>query len=110
MSDLKSLYQAVLKLLLALGLTLCDAQAAQRQSPNVLFIAIDDLNDWGISAMNGRKQVHTPNLDRLAQWGTLFVNAHCAAPACNPSRTAVLTGIAPYRSGVYNNSHDWRVN
>ena len=110
MTDLKSLYQAALKLLLALGLTLCDAQAAQRQSPNVLFIAIDDLNDWGISAMNGRKQVHTPNLDRLAQWGTLFVNAHCAAPACNPSRTAVLTGIAPYRSGVYNNSHDWRVN
>jgi arylsulfatase A-like enzyme len=85
-------------------------RAAVPQKPNILFIAIDDLNDWGLAALNGRKAVHTPNLDRLAARGMLFVNAHCAAPACNPSRTAILTGVAPYRSGVYNNSHDWRVN
>ncbi|SVB87029.1 uncharacterized protein METZ01_LOCUS239883, partial [marine metagenome] len=75
--------------------------------PNVLFIAVDDLNDW-VNCMGGRKGVHTPNFDRLATRGTLFTNAHCAAPACNPSRVAVMTGVAPSSSGVYNNGQDWR--
>jgi arylsulfatase A-like enzyme len=78
--------------------------------PNILFVAIDDLNDWGVTALSGRQGVHTPNLDRLAAQGMLFLNANCAAPACNPSRTAILTGVAPHSSGVYNNSCDWRVN
>jgi arylsulfatase A-like enzyme len=78
--------------------------------PNILFIAIDDLNDWGVSDLQGRRGVLHPNLDRLATRGTLFLNAHCAAPSCNPSRTAILTGVAPYRSGVYHNNHDWRLN
>ena len=75
--------------------------------PNVLFIAVDDLNDW-VNCMGGRKGVHTPNLDRLAARGVLFTNAHCAAPSCNPSRVAMMTGVAPYSSGVYNNGQDWR--
>ena len=53
------------------------------KSPNVLFIAIDDLNDW-IGCLGGHPQAKTPNLDRLAASGTLFTNAHCPAPACNP--------------------------
>ena len=76
-------------------------------SPNVLFIAVDDLNDW-VNCMGGRREVHTPNLDRLAKRGMLFTNAHCAAPACNPSRVAIMTGVAPSSSGVYNNGQDWR--
>ena len=80
---------------------------AKEQPPNVLFIAVDDLNDW-VNCMGGRKGVHTPNLDRLAARGTLFTNAHCAAPSCNPSRVAVMTGVAPSSSGVYNNGQDWR--
>ena len=81
--------------------------SAKEPSPNVLFIAVDDLNDW-VNCMGGRKGVHTPNLDRLAARGTLFTNAHCSAPACNPSRVAVMTGVAPASSGVYNNGQDWR--
>ena len=77
------------------------------QQPNVLFIAIDDLNDW-VNCMGGRSGVHTPHLDRLAKRGVLFTNAHCAAPACNPSRVAIMTGVAPASSGVYNNGQDWR--
>ena len=71
------------------------------QQPNVLFIAIDDLNDW-VNCMGGRSGVHSPHLDRLAKRGVLFTNAHCAAPACNPSRVAIMTGVAPASSGVYN--------
>ena len=75
--------------------------------PNVLFIAVDDLNDW-VNCMGGRKGVLTPNIDRLAARGVLFTNAHCSAPSCNPSRVAVMTGVAPWSSGIYNNGQDWR--
>lgn len=81
------------------------ASAAER--PNVLFIAIDDLNDW-IGCMGGHPQTRTPNLDRLAERAVLFSNAHCAAPACNPSRCALLNGIRPHQSGVYLNPQPWR--
>lgn len=47
-------------------------------------------------------------MDRLAERGVLFTNAHCAVPACNPSRTALLTGVSPFVSGVYYNKQDWR--
>lgn len=47
-------------------------------------------------------------MDRLANQSTLFYQAHCASPACQPSRTALLTGIQPYHSGVYGNRDRWR--
>jgi arylsulfatase A-like enzyme len=75
--------------------------------PNVLFISLDDLNDW-IGCLGGHPQAHTPNLDRLASTGVLFTNAHCPAPACNPSRTAIMTGIPPYQSGLYDNRQKMR--
>jgi arylsulfatase A-like enzyme len=75
--------------------------------PNVLFIAVDDLNDW-INCLGGRRGVHTPNLDQLAKRGVLFTNAHCAAPSCNPSRVAMMTGVAPSSSGIYHNGQEWR--
>ncbi|HUW60298.1 MAG TPA: sulfatase [Candidatus Bathyarchaeia archaeon] len=75
--------------------------------PNVLFMAIDDLNDW-IGCLGGHPDVKTPHLDALAARGVLFSNAHCAAPACNPSRAALMTGIRPSTSGVYINSQPWR--
>ena len=59
------------------------AGARQLEKPNVLFIAVDDLNDW-IGRLGGHPQSLTPNIDRLADRGALFTNAHCAAPACNP--------------------------
>jgi len=68
--------------------------------PNILFISIDDLNDW-VACLGGHSQVKTPQMDRLARRGTLFTNAHCQAPLCNPSRTSVLTGLRPSTTGVY---------
>ena len=73
------------------------------KKPNVLFIVIDDLNDW-VGCLKGHPQAKTPNIDRLARSGTLFTRAYCAAPACLPSRAATMTGVAPYRSGCYANS------
>jgi len=96
--------------LVAAGLASChfaQAQTEVRQPPNVLFIAVDDLNDW-TGCLGGREGVHTRNLDRLAARGVLFTNAHCAAPACNPSRVAVMTGVRPSTSGVYRNAQSWR--
>lgn len=75
---------------------------AQTEKPNVLFIAVDDLNDW-IGCLDGHPQALTPNMDRLASRGVLFANAHCAAPACNPSRAAVFCGRLPQVSGVWSN-------
>lgn len=70
--------------------------------PHVLFIAIDDLNDW-IGCLGGHPQALTPNLDRLAARGMLFTNAHCASPACQPSRATVFTGLMPDKTGVWSN-------
>ncbi|MGB0993096.1 MAG: sulfatase [Akkermansiaceae bacterium] len=75
--------------------------------PNVLFISIDDLNDW-IGCLEGNPQSITPNFDRLAASGMLFTNAHCVAPACNPSRTAVMTGRSTHKTGVYDNGQKMR--
>ncbi|MEJ6578562.1 MAG: sulfatase [Akkermansiaceae bacterium] len=82
-------------LLLALALP---TPAAER--PNILFIAVDDLNDW-IGCLGGHPQVKTPNIDRLAKRGILFTNAHCQSPVCNPSRASLLSGISPETSGIY---------
>ncbi|MDP7050911.1 MAG: sulfatase [Verrucomicrobiota bacterium] len=68
--------------------------------PNVLFIAIDDLNDW-VGCLGGHPQTRTPNIDRLAKRGTLFVNAHCQGPICGPSRASLLSGFYPHTTGVY---------
>ena len=97
----KSLFAFTLFLALVPG----DVCGADR--PNVLFIAMDDLNDW-IGCMDGHPQSITPNLDRLARSSVLFTNAHCAAPACNPSRTAIFTGRSPHRSGLYDNRQKMR--
>ena len=80
--------------------------ASQRQ-PNVLFIALDDLNDW-IKLLSPSAPIQTPNIERLARRGTLFTRAYCASAACNPSRTSILTGLRPTTSGVYGNQSDWR--
>jgi len=77
------------------------------KKPNVLFIAIDDMNDW-IGCLGGHPDSKTPNLDRLAARGVLFTRAYCSAPACNPSRASLMTGILPSTSGVYNNNQPWR--
>ena len=96
---------------LLVGALVCNpnAQAADAKlsaKPNVLFIAIDDLRDW--VHYLGYEQVKTPNLDRLAARGVVFTHNYCAAPVCNPSRAALMSGLRPSTSGVYDNNTDWR--
>ncbi|MFH4967429.1 sulfatase [Gaetbulibacter sp. M240] len=70
------------------------------KKPNVLFIAVDDLNDW-IGVLGGHPQAKTPHIDKLASRGILFTNAHCQAPVCNPSRASMMTSLYPSTSGIY---------
>ena len=70
------------------------------RKPNILFLSIDDQNDW-IGCLGGHPQVQTPHIDRLAAMGTVFTNAHCQSPLCNPSRTSLLTGKRPDNTGIY---------
>ena len=74
-----------------------------KQRPNVLFLAVDDLNDW-IGTLGGHPQVKTPNLDRLLSRSVVFENAHCAAPVCSASRHALFSGLRPSTTGWYSNS------
>jgi len=93
--------------LVGVGALLTGRPATAAERPDILFIAIDDLNDW-VSHLGGHPQGRTPNIDALAERGVTFLNAHCAAPACNPSRAALMSGLRPSRSGVYKNPDHWR--
>jgi arylsulfatase A-like enzyme len=72
------------------------------EKPHVLFIAVDDLNDY-ISPLDNHPGIQTPNFERLSARSVTFANAHCAAPACHPSRVAMMTGVHPTTSGIYRN-------
>ena len=94
-------------ILFAALLCVTSAPVASAEKPDVLFIAIDDMNDW-TTLFDEDNPIQTPNLKRLAARGTFFNRAYCAAPGCNPSRTAIMTGLRPTTSGVYHNGQAWR--
>ena len=71
-----------------------------QEKPNILFIAIDDMNDW-TGFLGGHPETITPNMDKLAKKGVNFTNAHTSAPGCSPSRNALLYGVQPFKSGLY---------
>ncbi|MCA0932480.1 sulfatase [Lutimonas saemankumensis] len=90
-------YTFILLICLGLGTSFTSAQEKQ---PNILFIAIDDMNDW-TGFLGGHPETITPNMDKLAKKGVNFTNAHTSAPGCSPSRNALLYGIQPFKSGLY---------
>ncbi|MEQ9286269.1 MAG: sulfatase [Cyclobacteriaceae bacterium] len=99
------LYKVQLIVLAILTLAACSAkkdgeQPSSKSRPNILLIAVDDLNDW-IGVLGGHPQAKTPNIDRLARRGVLFSNAHCQSPVCNPSRASLMTSLYPSTSGIY---------
>lgn len=73
---------------------------SKKGTPNVLFIAIDDLNNM-IEPFKGASIAKTPNFKRLAERGVLFTDAHCQAPLCGPSRASIMTGLRPSTTGIY---------
>jgi arylsulfatase A-like enzyme len=70
--------------------------------PNVLFVSIDDLNDW-VGFLGGHPQVRTPAMDALAARASVFQRAYCNAPVCSASRASVLSGLSVQNTGVYFN-------
>ncbi|MDW7695765.1 sulfatase [Flammeovirgaceae bacterium SG7u.111] len=97
--------------LLFLGLLMASCSAktekVSQKKPNVLFISIDDLNDW-VGGLNGNPQAITPNMDKLFGQGVLFTNAHCSQAVCTASRNSLLSGIHPSTSGWYASTTDMR--
>lgn len=92
---------------LATLLILLSSAPAEDKKPNVLFIAIDDLNHW-VGYLGRNPQTRTPNLDRLAKESVAFTHAYCTAPACNPSRASLMSGRRPSSTGCYSNAQNWR--
>jgi len=96
----------LLPCLIVQGAAGLSAQSRPAQ-PNVLFVAVDDLNHW-VGHLGRNPQTLTPNIDRLANRGVSFTRAYCAAPVCNPSRAALMSGLRPGTSGVYDNSENFQ--
>ena len=94
-------------LLFVLALPAACLHAQPAAPPDILFISIDDLNDW-VGPLDGHPQAKTPNMDRLAERGMTFTNAHSTSAMCNPARTALMTGLSAATTGVYVNQPDWR--
>jgi arylsulfatase A-like enzyme len=85
---------------LVLVVAFVDSAVADETKPNVLFIVVDDMNDW-VGCLDGHPQSKTPNMDRLAACGVLFTNAHCQGPICGPSRASLFSGFYPHTTGLY---------
>ena len=81
-----------------------NAKSSERY--NVLFIMADDLRP--LLGCYGHAQMHTPNIDALAERGMLFNRAYCQYPLCNPSRASIMTGLRPETIGIYDNSKGFR--
>ncbi|HCC72145.1 MAG TPA: arylsulfatase, partial [Bacteroidales bacterium] len=76
----------------------CDSshdESAISEKPNIVLIYFDDLGYGDVSAY-GAVGIKTPNIDRLAQGGTLFTDAHSSSATCSPSRYGMLTGQYPW--------------
>lgn len=82
-----------------------ETTATPQQQYNILFIAVDDLNDW-TGFLGQYPQTLTPNMDKLAAQGMAFEKAYCAAPVCNPSRAAIMSGYRCATTGIYHNEDD----
>ncbi len=97
--EVKSLWAVIALLILG--------APVQAQKPNVLFISIDDLNDW-TGTFKGHPQAITPNLDRLCDQGVVFTNAHCSQAVCTASRNSLLSGLHPSTTGWYGSTSAMR--
>lgn len=95
------------RLLPLVALLACSTATAAEKSPNVLLLICDDLNTWLLEDPDRYAgKVVAPNIKKLADGGVLFKRAYTASPVCCPSRTAFLSGVRPWQSGLYDNGLD----
>lgn len=88
----------VFALLLAdVGLAMERGTDGLPERPNILFIIVDDLNDY-VGRYGGHPQSITPSIDKLAASGVTFTNAHTNSPVCQPARNSLFTGVYPHDS------------
>ncbi len=92
-------------LLIATGVTATTAAARADETtrPDIVFIIVDDLNDW-LGCLDGHPDAESPNIDALAASGVLFSQAYCNSPQCRPSRTSLNYGVYPFKTGTYFNA------
>ena len=84
--------------LITISSALLTAAAVKAQTPNIVFILADDLGYGDISAFNPESKIHTPNIDKLAEHGIAFTDAHASSALSTPSRYSLLTGRYPWRT------------
>ena len=102
---MKKTYFLLLIGALFLGACSSESKKVKVKKPNVLFIAVDDLNNM-IGPIDNFSNIKTPNFDRLAEMGVTFTNAHVQAPLCGPSRASIMTGLRPSTTGIYGMTPD----
>jgi arylsulfatase A-like enzyme len=88
--------------LLATSASTVTARANEKR-PDIVFIIVDDLNDW-LGCLGGHPDAKSPNIDTLAASGMLFSQAYCNSPQCRPSRTSLNHGVYPFKTGTYFNA------
>ncbi|MGS0524456.1 sulfatase family protein [Zobellia nedashkovskayae] len=93
-------------LLFATVLSVTTIGLGQETRPNILVVLCDDLG-YADVGFNGSTDITTPELDKLAQNGSIFTSAYVAHPFCGPSRSAIMTGRYPHLTGTaYNLFHN----
>ena len=92
----------ILSFLLTMSVEFPSAHGAESK-PDIVLIIVDDLNDW-LGCLDGHPDAYSPNIDALAEHGMLFPQAYCNSPQCRPSRTSMMHGVYPFKTGTYFNA------
>ena len=88
------------KILTCILLIMSCGQLFSAEKPNIVLIYADDLG-YGDLSCYGATKLKTPNIDRLANEGRMFTDAHTVSSVCTPSRYSLLTGEYAFRKGIY---------